>query len=122
MTNSEKSIKILEFDKILDLLASLCSTAGAKKRALALTPSSNPDTVKKRLARTSDAKHMADIKGSPSFSGTPDILDAIAGVLEKIKSCLVYGNKTKWRIPHPQKIRPLLLDKRSKVHRCRNCC
>ena len=77
MTNSEKSIKILEFDKILDLLASLCSTAGAKKRALALTPSSNPDTVKKRLARTSDAKHMADIKGSPSFSGTPDILDAI---------------------------------------------
>ncbi|MGM9665577.1 MAG: endonuclease MutS2, partial [Eubacteriales bacterium] len=57
--------------------ASLCSTAGAKKRALALTPSSNTETVKKRLARTSDAKHMADIKGSPSFSGTPDILDAI---------------------------------------------
>lgn len=77
MTNSKKSIKILEFDKILDLLASLCSTAGAKKRALALTPSSNTETVKKRLARTSDAKHMADIKGSPSFSGTPDILDAI---------------------------------------------
>lgn len=77
MINSEKSIKILEFDKILDLLASLCQTSGAKKRALALTPSSNPDTVKKRLSRTSDAKHMADIKGSPSFSGTPDILDAI---------------------------------------------
>lgn len=51
-----------------------------------------------------------------------DIIDAIADVLEKIKSCLVYGNKTKWRIPHPKKIRPLLLDKRSKVHRCRNCC
>lgn len=54
-----------------------------------------------------------------AFSET---LDAIADLLEKIKSCLVYGNKPKWRIPHPQKIRPLLLDKRSKVHRCRNCC
>lgn len=51
-----------------------------------------------------------------------ETLDAIADVLEKIKSCPVYGNKPKWRIPHPQRIRPLLLDKRSKVHRCRNCC
>lgn len=51
-----------------------------------------------------------------------ETLDVIADVLEKTKSCPVYGNKPKWRIPHPQKIRPLLHDKRSKVHRCRNCC
>ena len=49
-------------------------------------------------------------------------LDAIVDAFEKIKSGLVYGKKPKWRIPQPQRIRPLLLDKRSKVHRCRNCC
>lgn len=78
MLNSEKSIRILEFDKIREKLASLCMTVGAKKRAASLMPSSNIDTVKKRLSRTSDAKKMADIKGAPSFSGTPDILDAVA--------------------------------------------
>ena len=51
-----------------------------------------------------------------------ETLDAISDAFEKIKSGLVYGKKPKWRIPQPQRIRPLLLDKRSKVHRCRNCC
>ena len=51
-----------------------------------------------------------------------EALDAIADALEKIKSVPVYGKKPKWRIPQPQIIRPLLLDKRSKVHRCRNYC
>lgn len=77
MLNIEKAIKTLEFDKILEMLASLAPTIGAKKRALSLLPSSNIEVVKRRQGLTADAKYMAGIKGSPSFNGLPDILDSI---------------------------------------------
>ena len=77
MLNLDKSIKILEFDKILNMLVAVSPTVGAKKRAIALLPSSNPDTVKRRQELTSNAKKMAGIKGAPSFGGMPEILDAI---------------------------------------------
>ncbi|MBQ3040918.1 MAG: endonuclease MutS2 [Clostridia bacterium] len=77
MLNLEKSIRILEFDKILNMLASLAYTEGARKRALALMPSSNRDTVLRRQEYTANAKKMAGIKGAPSFGGMPEILDAV---------------------------------------------
>lgn len=77
MLNLDKSIRILEFDKILNMLVSISPTVGAKKRASALLPSSNPDTVKRRQELTANAKKMAGIKGAPSFGGMPEILDAI---------------------------------------------
>lgn len=77
MLNIEKAIKTLEFDKILDMLASLAPTIGSKKRALSLLPSSNIEVVKRRQALTADAKYMSGIKGTPSFNGLPDILDSI---------------------------------------------
>ena len=77
MLNLEKSIRILEFDKILNILASLAYTEGARKRALALMPSSNRDTVLRRQEYTANAKKMAGIKGAPSFGGMPEILDAV---------------------------------------------
>lgn len=77
MLNLDKSIRILEFDKILNMLVSVSPTVGAKKRASALLPSSNPDTVKRRQELTANAKKMAGIKGAPSFGGMPEILDSI---------------------------------------------
>lgn len=77
MLNLDKSIRILEFDKILNMLVSVSPTVGAKKRASALLPSSNPDTVKRRQELTANAKKMAGIKGAPSFGGMPEILDTI---------------------------------------------
>ena len=77
MLNLEKSIRILEFDKILNMLVDVCATAGAKKRAFALMPSSNLNTVLKRQQLTSDAKKMAGIKGAPSFGNMPEILDSV---------------------------------------------
>ncbi len=77
MLNLDKSIRILEFDKILNTLVSVSPTVGAKKRASALLPSSNPDTVKRRQELTANAKKMAGIKGAPSFGGMPEILDSI---------------------------------------------
>ncbi len=77
MLNLEKSIRILEFDKILNMLVDVCATAGAKKRAFALMPSSNLNTVLKRQQLTSDAKKMAGVKGAPSFGNMPEILDSV---------------------------------------------
>ena len=77
MLNLEKSIRILEFDKIKEKLASLALTQGAKKRALSLTPTSNSITVKRRQALTNDAKAMSEIKGAPSFNSIPEILDTV---------------------------------------------
>ena len=77
MLNLKKSIRILEFDKILSLLAACAQTEGAKKRALSLMPSSNKDTVLRRQELTENAKVMSGIKGAPSFNYTPEILDTV---------------------------------------------
>ena len=77
MLNLEKSIRILEFDKIKEMLASLALTQGAKKRALTLTPTSNSISVKRRQSLNNDAKAMAEIKGVPSFNSMPEILDIV---------------------------------------------
>ena len=62
----QRHIKALELDKVLEMLALSAPTVGAKKRALALLPSSNINTVKRRQALTANAKYMAGIKGAPS--------------------------------------------------------
>ena len=77
MLNINRAVRILELDKILEMLASVASTVGAKKRALSLLPTSNIETVKRRQALTSDAKQMAGIKGAPSFNNIPEILDTV---------------------------------------------
>ena len=77
MLNLDKAVRILEFEKIKAALAELALTEGAKKRALALLPSSNEHTVKRRQELTADAKEMAGIKGAPSFNSIPDVLDTI---------------------------------------------
>ncbi|MBQ9744929.1 MAG: endonuclease MutS2 [Clostridia bacterium] len=77
MNNFDKSNRILEFDKILNILASVAPTDGARKRALSLQPTGNIDSVRRRQGFTSDAKKMMAIKGAPSFGNMPDILDSI---------------------------------------------
>ena len=77
MLNLNRAVRILEFDKILEMLSSLALTDGAKKRALSLLPTSNIESVKRRQALTSNAKEMAGIKGTPSFNNIPEILDTV---------------------------------------------
>ncbi|MBQ4511033.1 MAG: endonuclease MutS2 [Clostridia bacterium] len=77
MLNINRAVRILELDKILEMLSSVASTEGAKKRALSLLPTSNIEAVKRRQALTNDAKQMAGIKGAPSFNNVPEILDTV---------------------------------------------
>ena len=77
MLNFDKSISVLEFDKVLEMLAAVAPTEGDKKRALALQPTSNKESVVRRQTFTADAKYMVGIKGAPSFGNMPDILDSV---------------------------------------------
>ena len=73
MIASERAIMALEFDKIRALLADSAPTEGAASLARRLTPSDDFDEVKRRLARTSDAKRLCDAKGAAPFGSVPDL-------------------------------------------------
>ena len=76
MAFSDKALLTLEFDKIKEMLAVVCSTEGAKAMALALMPSTDFDTVKGRLTHTSDAKRLINAKGYPTFSAPESTVPA----------------------------------------------
>lgn len=76
MKLSEKSKIKLEFDKILQMLADVAPTEGAKQMALALSPEVTADRVLRRQRRTTDARRLLDSKGMPSFGLVTDIGDA----------------------------------------------
>ena len=69
----EKSIKLLEFDKIRQMLCDCARTEGARAAALELMPESDLVRVLNMQRRTSDAKRIAAEKGQPPFGGVKDI-------------------------------------------------
>ena len=77
MPNYTKAIKTLEFHKIIDMLADIAPTEGARELAYALEPSSEVYTVRRRLLSTSDAKRLIEEKGMPPFGDIKDITDSI---------------------------------------------
>ena len=72
----QKTLAILEFDKIRQMLSDAASTDGAKKRALLLTPSDDFETVVERQAKTAAAKRLLSSKGYPSFGGTEEVVSS----------------------------------------------
>ena len=58
MSFSEKTLTILEFDKIRAMLAECAMTEGARSLANRLTPSEDEVEVARRLARTTDARRL----------------------------------------------------------------
>ncbi len=76
MSFSEKTLKILEFDKIRSMLADCAVTDGAKAMAQRLTPSDDAVDVARRLQRTTDARRLCDVKGLPPFGSVKDVSDA----------------------------------------------
>ena len=71
--NFERAIVTLEFDKVREMLATVCLTEGAKALARELRPSRAIGTVRRMLAETDAAKTMQTTKGMPPFSGIADI-------------------------------------------------
>lgn len=73
MKFSEKTLKILEFDKIRLLLAECALTDGAKELALNLMPSEHISVVLRNLRHTTDSVKLLNHKGTPSFGMVQDI-------------------------------------------------
>ncbi|MBI3943646.1 MAG: endonuclease MutS2 [Chloroflexi bacterium] len=82
-----RSLRVLEFAKILDQLAQHTSFSASYELALALTPATDPEIVSRTLAETTEAKDYLDRRGGLSLGGAHDIrpylrLAVVGGMLE----------------------------------------
>lgn len=68
-----KSLKTLEYNKIISQLAEYASTEMGKTLCLELLPSCTLEEIKHRQAETSDAASRVRMKGGISFGGIKDI-------------------------------------------------
>ncbi|HWQ50504.1 MAG TPA: endonuclease MutS2 [Terriglobales bacterium] len=73
-----KSMRTLEFDRVLELLQEKCGSDGSRERAAALTPSPHLDEVQERQQRTAQAYTLVGRKGSPPAGGVKDIRESVA--------------------------------------------
>ena len=69
----DRTVKLLEYDKIRQMLADLARTEGAKAAALALTPEDDEVRVLALQRRTTDAVRLLCDKGMPPFGSVKDI-------------------------------------------------
>ena len=74
----EKSIRVLELPQLLGMLEKHAVSAAAKERALALTPSTDVDEVRRLLDQTDAARQMISLRGSPSFGGVKPVAESLA--------------------------------------------
>ena len=77
MNISERTLEVLEFNKVKDMLAACAPTEGGADAARALLPSSDFEMVLRRQRRTTDAKRLCDAKGMPPFCGVTDVSDSV---------------------------------------------
>ena len=70
--------KTLELHKILAMLSEKASNPITKEKALSIKPSSDFETVKKELSKTSDAYELSCKFGNPPFYNFKDISISIS--------------------------------------------
>ncbi|MDY6314588.1 MAG: endonuclease MutS2 [Clostridia bacterium] len=74
---NKKTLKILEFDKILEKLASYAVGEEAKEMCLKLSPSADEAEIKSAISETTDAQRMTARCSSPAFSALKPVSGAI---------------------------------------------
>lgn len=77
----ERTLRALEFDKVLKALEERCTVELSKELVRSLLPSASVEEVRRRQKETSDAKRRLEKFGSPPLSGISDIRP----ILEKAK-------------------------------------
>ena len=77
-----RTLRVLEFDKVLALLAAQAQTHLGRERCLALRPRPDADWVFARLRETSEARALLTALGAPPFGGVADLHETLerAGV------------------------------------------
>ncbi len=76
----DRTLKILEFDKILKKLSSLCASGLGRELAGEVKPLADLSQVQRRLQETSDATGFILRRGSPPLGGFHDIRDSLKRV------------------------------------------
>ena len=96
MKDFKRNSKIIEFDKVLEMLASFTHTPLARERALSLTPFTYERKIERALDETDEAYDMSAHKGSPSFAGGYDVADSLS---RAEKGAYLISTGTASRIP-----------------------
>jgi len=102
----EKSLHILEFDKIVGLLSEYASSEAGKALCAKITPSTNPKKIREYQKNTTDARARIHQKGTAlSFRGAKDVTDSLkrlkvdaalsAAELLKVSSLLTVAERAK---------------------------
>lgn len=68
-----RTLRVLEYQKILDQVAAACAFSGGMELAYALLPSDDLHTVQEWLAQTAEAYRLLDQKTDISFGGVHDV-------------------------------------------------
>ena len=74
---TQKSIAMLEYDKVTAMLAERALTEGARDMALRLVPVAAEKAVIKKQQITAAARRLVDVKGYPSFGGVKNISEIL---------------------------------------------
>ncbi|WP_035288435.1 endonuclease MutS2 [Clostridium sp. KNHs214] len=75
---NEKSLRVLEYQKIKDMVKKFTSTAAAKSIIDQLQPYDNVYEVREHLEETKEAFQLLVRKGAPPFEGVYDVREAIS--------------------------------------------
>lgn len=73
----EHSLRVLEYPRIIELLAERTSNPMGREAALALTPSSLPEVVQRRLRETAEACQLLEKGNGMPLGGIRDIREAV---------------------------------------------
>lgn len=72
------TIQVLEYEKVLGLIAHRTSTEPGRQRALALTPFADPSEVRRRLTMISEMKSLLEWGKTPPLAAVEDVGKAIS--------------------------------------------
>ena len=68
-----RTVRVLEYEKILEKVAEYCAFSGGAELARSLLPSDDLDTIRDRLAETDEAFRLLEQKNDVSFGGVRDL-------------------------------------------------
>ena len=72
----DRTLRVLEYEKILEMLAEHCSFSLSKEFARSLRPRTNPQFVRGLLSETTEALSFLHSAGEPPFGAVTDVRDA----------------------------------------------
>jgi len=73
----DKSLEMLEFPKIKEILANHTSFSASRQLALNLQPSSNPATISQLLSQSAEARHLLTLEPDFSVRGAFDVRESV---------------------------------------------